>query len=34
MNLRHFAIRRIVALVVVVVVQVVVTRAPSWVGDE
>jgi hypothetical protein len=33
MNLRHFAIRRIVALVVVVVVQVVM-RAPSWVGDE
>jgi hypothetical protein len=32
MNLRHFAIRRIVALVVVV--QVVVTRAPSWVGGE
>jgi len=34
MNLRHDSIRRIAAFVVVVVVPVVVTRAPSWVGDE
>ncbi|MGX2041750.1 hypothetical protein ACWJKU_16705 [Methylocaldum sp. MU1018] len=34
MSLRHLAIRRIAAFVVVVVVPVVVTRAPSRVGDE